>query len=173
MEDHAFFERLPWVKMIKWILQNPHPPPPPLLCTKTRFYLIKSVIREMKMICFILKIRMSNCLLQSVTWQLYKLIQMVYTSRVILELFIEVLSQNKSLSNVAISGPNTVNTNPGNVCKALKAIFDEPKERTNWPSSQRNLNVNNEDVFGTLSCATITRWFLFVLFVFHVVNLAL
>ena len=35
------------------------------------------------------------------------------------------------------------------VCKALKAIFDEPKERTNWPSSQRNLNVNNEDVFGT------------------------
>ena len=35
------------------------------------------------------------------------------------------------------------------VCKALKAIFDEPKERTNWPLSQRNLNVNNEDVFGT------------------------
>ena len=95
---------------------------------------------------------MSNCLLQPVTWQLYKLIQMVYTSRVILELFIEVLSHNKSLSNVAISGPNTVNTNPANVCKALKAIFDEPKpakERTNWPSSQRNLNVNNEDVFGT------------------------
>ena len=101
------------------------------------------------MICFILKIRMSNCLLQSVTWQLYKLIQMVYTFRVILELFIEVLSHNKSLSNVAISGPNTVNTNPTNVCKALKAIFDEPKERTNWPSPQRNLNVNNEDVFGT------------------------
>ena len=94
---------------------------------------------------------MSNCLLQSVTWQLYKLIQMVYASRVILELFIEVLSHhNKSLSNVAISGPNTVNTNPGNVCKALKTIFDEPKERTNWPS-QRNLDVNNEDVFGTLS----------------------
>ena len=82
------------------------------------------------MICFILKIRMSNCLLQSVTWQLYKLIQIVYTSRVILELFIEVLSHNKSLSNVAISGPNTANTNPENVCKALKAIFDEPKERT-------------------------------------------
>ena len=88
---------------------------------KTRFYLIKSVIREMKMICFILKIRMSNCLLQLVTWQLYKLIQMVYTSRVIPELFIEVLSHNKSLSNVAISGPNTVNTNPANVCiKALQ-----------------------------------------------------
>ena len=85
----------------------------------------------------------------SVTWQLYKLIQMVYTSRVILELFIEVLGHNKSLSNAAISGPNTVNTNPANVCKALKAIFDEPKERTNWSSSQRNLNVNNEDVFGT------------------------
>ena len=34
-------------------------------------------------------------------------------------------------------------------CKALKATFDEPKERTNWRSSQRNLNVNNEDVFGT------------------------
>ena len=31
----------------------------------------------------------------------------------------------------------------------VKAIFDEPTERTNWPSSQRNLNVNNEDVFGT------------------------
>ena len=29
-----------------------------------------------------------------------------------------------------------------------KAIFDEPTERTNWPSSQQNLNVN-EDVFGT------------------------
>ena len=80
------------------------------------------------MICFILKIRMSNCLLQPVTWQLYKLIQIVYTSRVILGLFIEVFSHNKSLSNVAISGPNTVNTNPANVCKALKAIFDEPKE---------------------------------------------
>ena len=88
------------------------------------------------MICFILNIRMSNCLLQSVTWQLYKLIQMVYTSRVILELFIEVLSHNKSLSSVAIGGPNTVNTNPANVGKAPKEIFDEPKERTNWPSSQ-------------------------------------
>ena len=32
---------------------------------------------------------------------------------------------------------------------SLKAIFDEPTERTNWPSSQRKLNVNNEDVFGT------------------------
>ena len=30
----------------------------------------------------------------------------------------------------------------------IKAIFDEPTERTNWPSLQRNLNVN-EDVFGT------------------------
>ena len=30
----------------------------------------------------------------------------------------------------------------------VKAIFDEPTERTNWPSSQQNLNVN-EDVFGT------------------------
>ena len=31
-----------------------------------------------------------------------------------------------------------------------KAIFDEPTERTNWPSSLRNVNVNiNEDVFGT------------------------
>ena len=69
------------------------------------------------MICFILKIRMSNCSPQSVTWQLLKLIQTVYTSRVILELFIEVISHNKSLSNAAISGPNTVNTNPGNVCK--------------------------------------------------------
>ena len=88
-------------------------------------------------------------MLQSVTWQLYKLIQIVYTSRVILELFIEVLSHNKSLSNAAVSGPNTVNTNPANVCKTLKAIFDEPTERTNWPSSQRNLNVNNENVFGT------------------------
>ena len=30
----------------------------------------------------------------------------------------------------------------------VKAVFDEPTERTNWPSSQRNLNVN-EGVFGT------------------------
>ena len=32
----------------------------------------------------------------------------------------------------------------------VKAIFDEPTERTrsNWPSSQRNVNVN-EDEFGT------------------------
>ena len=30
----------------------------------------------------------------------------------------------------------------------VKAIFDEPTERTNWQSSQQNLNVN-EDVFGT------------------------
>ena len=30
----------------------------------------------------------------------------------------------------------------------VKAIFDEPTERANWPSSQQNLNVN-EDVFGT------------------------
>ena len=114
---------------------------------------------------------MSNCLLQSVTWQLYELIQMVYTSRVILELFIKVLSHNKSLSNAVISGPNTVNTNPANVCKALKAIFDELKERTNWPSSQGYLNVNNEDVFGTqverqLQDGTVCA------LVFHVVNLA-
>ena len=60
---------------------------------------------------------MSNCSLQSVTWQLLKLIQTVYTSRVTLELFIEVHSHNKSLSNAAISGPNTVNTNPENVCE--------------------------------------------------------
>ena len=31
----------------------------------------------------------------------------------------------------------------------VKAIFDEPTERTNWPSSQRNLNVSNEDVSRT------------------------
>ena len=30
----------------------------------------------------------------------------------------------------------------------VKAILDEPTERTNWPSSQRDLNVN-EDEFGT------------------------
>ena len=60
---------------------------------------------------------MSNVSLQSVTWQLYKLIQMVYTLRVIIELFVEVLSHNKSLSNAAIIGPNSVNTNPANVCK--------------------------------------------------------
>ena len=30
----------------------------------------------------------------------------------------------------------------------VKAISDEPTERTNWPSSQRNLNVN-KDEFGT------------------------
>ena len=60
---------------------------------------------------------MSKCSLQPVTWELYKLIQMVYASRAIVELFIEVLSHNKSLSNAAISGRNTVNTNPVNVCK--------------------------------------------------------
>ena len=64
----------------------------------------------------------------------------------ILELFIEVLSHNKSSSNATISGPNTVNTI---LQMFVKAIFDEPTERTNWPSSQRNLNVNHEDVFGT------------------------
>ena len=69
------------------------------------------------MICFILKIRMSNCSLQLVTWELYKFIQIVYASRVILELFVKVLSHNKSLSNAAISGCNTVKTNPANVCK--------------------------------------------------------
>ena len=31
----------------------------------------------------------------------------------------------------------------------VTAIFDEPTEKTNWPSSQQNLNVNNEDVFET------------------------
>ena len=95
---------------------RPPPPPPPPLYTKTRFYLIKSV-REMKMICFILKIRMSNCSLQPVTREIYKLIQMVYASRVILELFIELLSHNKSLSNAAVSGRNTVNTHKS--CKCL------------------------------------------------------
>ena len=60
---------------------------------------------------------MSNCLLQPVTWELYKLIQMAYASRVILELFMEVLGDKKSLSNAAVSGRNTVNTNPANVCK--------------------------------------------------------
>ena len=65
---------------------------------------------------------MCNCSLKPVTWELYKLIQMVYTLRVILELFIElelfiILSHNKSLFNAAISGPNTVNTNSANLCK--------------------------------------------------------
>ena len=68
----------------------------------------------------------------------------VYTSRVIVELFIEALSHNKSLSNAAISGLNKFNTNPANVCE----MFDELTERTDLPSSQRNLNVN-EDVFRT------------------------
>ena len=97
------------------------------------------------MICFILKIRMSNCSLQSVTWQLLKLIQTVYTSRVILELFIEVLSHNKSLSNAALVGLIHLTQI---LQMFVKAIFDELTERTNWPSSQQNLNVN-EDVFGT------------------------
>ena len=59
-------------------------------------------IREIKIICSILKIRISNCSLQPVTWEMYKFFHIDYTSRVILELFIEVLSHNKSLSNTAI-----------------------------------------------------------------------
>ena len=107
------------------------PPPPPPYCTPKHDFTTKSVIREMKMICCILKIRMSNCLLQSVTWQLYKLIQIVYTSRVILKLFIEVLSHNKSLSNVAISQRNSVNTNPANVCKALRQYLMNRRKELN------------------------------------------
>ena len=94
------------------------------------------------MICSILKIRMSNCSLQLLTWELYKLIQMAYTSRVILELFIEVLSHKKSLSNTAINGLNT-----HTILQMLgKAIF--PRERTDWRSSPRNVDVN-EDELGT------------------------
>ena len=95
------------------------PREPPILHQNT---ILPHQIREVKMIFFILKIRMSNCSLKPVTWKSYKLIQMVYTSRVILELFIEVLSHNKSLSNAAISGPNTVNTNPANVCNRRKEL---------------------------------------------------
>ena len=84
-------------------------------------------IREMKMICFILRIRMSNCSLHSVTWELRKLIQMAYTSRVISELFIEVLSYNKLLSNATISWLDTVNI------VYLKSLYH------NRPS-HRNLN---------------------------------
>ena len=81
------------------------------------------------MICFILKIRISNCSLQLVTWELYKLIQMVYTSRLTLELFTEVLSHNKSLSNTAINRPNT-----HTILQMFgKAIF--LMEITDWPSS--------------------------------------
>ena len=50
----------------------------------------------------------------------------------------------------------------------VKAIFDEPTERTNWPSSQQNLNVN-EDVFGT-KLSNNYKMVQFVLFVFHVVS---
>ena len=93
-------------------------------------------IREMKMICFILKIRISNCSLQSVTWELYKLIQMVHTSRLTLELFSEVLSRDKSLSSTAINGPNT-----HTILQMFgKAIF--PTERTGWPLSPRNVSEN-------------------------------
>ena len=70
------------------------------------------------MIRFILKIRMSNCSLQPVTWELYKLIQMVYTSRLTLDIFIEVLSHNKSLSNTAINGPTT-----HTYCKCLEKQY--------------------------------------------------
>ena len=66
---------------------------------------------------------MSNCSLEAATWELYKLIQMVYTLRVILELFIEVLGHNKSLSSAAISRPNTVTQI---LQMFVKAIFDEP-----------------------------------------------
>ena len=126
------------------------------------------------MICFILKIRMSNCLLQSVTWQLYELIQIVYTSRVVLELFIEVLSHNKSLSNVAISGPNTVNTNPADVCKALKAIFDEPKERTTVTGRRHTKSKpQTTKMYLELKLSDNYKIVQSVLFVFHVVNLAL
>ena len=99
----------------------------------------------MKMICFFLKIRMSYCLRQPVTWQLNKLIQMVYTSGVILELFIEVLSHNKSLSNAAISGPALIQLTQI-LQMFVKAIFDGSTERTNWPSLQRNLNVKYQKV---------------------------
>ena len=54
----------------------------------------------------------------------------------------------------------------------VKAIFDEPTERTNWPSSQQNLNVN-EDVFGTQVEQQLQdnyKMVQFVLFVFHVVS---
>ena len=85
------------------------------------------------MICLILKIRVSNSSLQPAIWEFYKLIQIVYTSRVILELFTEVLSHNKSLSNTAINGPNT------EILQMFgKAINDEPTDRIDWPSSQRN-----------------------------------
>ena len=63
----------------------------------------------------------------------------------ILELFIEALSHNKSLSNAEISGRIQLTQI---LQMFVKAIFDEPTERTNWPSSQQNLNVN-EGVFGT------------------------
>ena len=61
---------------------------------------------------------------------------MVYTSRLTFELFIEVLSHNKSLSNTAINGPNT-----HTILQMFgKAIF--PTERTDWPSPPRNVNEN-------------------------------
>ena len=77
-----------------------------------------------------LKIRMSYCSLQPVTWQLNKLIQMVYTSGVILELFVEVLSHNKSLSNAVISGPALIQLTQI-LQMFIKAIFYGSTERTN------------------------------------------
>ena len=59
------------------------------------------------MICLNFKIRISNCSLQPVTWEFYKLIQMAYSPRLTLELFIEVLKHNKLSPNTAINGPNT------------------------------------------------------------------
>ena len=95
----------------------------------------------MKMICFFLKIRMSCCSMQPVTWQLNKLIHF----GVILELFIEVLSHNKSLSNAAISGPTIIQLTQ--ILQVfVKAIFDRLTERTDCPSLQRNLNVKNHKV---------------------------
>ena len=88
---------------------------------------------------------MSYCSLQPVTWQLNKLIQMVYTSGVILELFVEFLSHNKSLSNAAIIGPALIQLTQI-LQMFIKAIFYGSSERTNWPSLQRNLNIKNQKV---------------------------
>ena len=147
---------------------NPPPPPPPILHQNTILpHQISHQRNEND--CFILIIRMSKCSLQPVTWELYKFRWFMLRGR---------------LLNYLLKSSATINRYPTlqlvGVIQLIqilqtfvKAIFDEPTEITNWPSSQRNLNVLNEGVFGTQLGKQYYKMVQFVLFVFHVVILDL
>ena len=126
-----------------WVLQNPHMPHKPLAIIHPNT-ILPHQIREMKILCFILKMRMSNCSLQLLLGNclgnrsnLFRCFRVNYLLKSSATIYPYPMLQLVGLTQLTQI-----------LQMFVKAIFDEQTERIDWPLSQRNLNVN-EDEFGT------------------------